>query len=240
MKKTVILALFILLACTAYSVAKDSDGPFVNASSTVTKEISPNFAEVSISVVTKAKVAEEASKENAEISTEVVSKLKTILDTRRGDSIETINYNISPKYSYKDGKSILTGYEAINTVKAKTRDIKSVSGLIDEAMSAGANEISGLRFGFDEEGLICNELYAKATKNAYSQAQAVAKAIGSEVTGARNINTSCYIEGQNTPIRYYSKNAMMDGAVATKAVSTPVESKSLKVSATINGTFNIK
>ena len=239
MKKTIILAICLILACGAYSIAKESDGPYVNASSTVTKDINPNFAEISITVDTKAKVAEDAAKENAEISAEVVSKLKTVLDTRRGDSIETINYNLSPRYSYKDGKSTLTGYEVTNTVKAKTRDIKSVSGLIDEAMKAGANGISGLRFGFDEEGLVCNELYSKATKNAYSQAQAVAKAIGSEVIGARNINTNCYIEGQNAPVRYLSKNAMMDG-VAESKVSTPIESKTLKVRATIDGTFNIK
>ena len=105
-------------------------------------------------------------------------------------------------------------------------------------MKAGANGITGLHFGFDEEGLICNELYAKATKNAYSQAQAVAKAIGSEVTGARNINTNCYIEGQNSPVRYYNSKAVADSAVG--ASSTPIESKTLKVRATIDGTFNIK
>ena len=213
MKKTIIMALCLILVCATYTIAKDSEGPSVNASSTVTKEINPNFAEISVTVNTKAKVAEEAAKENTEISSEVVAKLKSVLDTRRGDSIETINYNLSPRYSYKDGKSILTGYEVTNTVKAKTRDIKSISGLIDEAMKAGANGISGLRFGFDEEGLICNELYAKATKNAYSQAQAVAKAIGSEVTGARSINTNCYIEGQNVPVRYYNKSVMVDGAL---------------------------
>ena len=82
-------------------------------------------------------------------------------------------------------------------------------------------------------------MYAKATKNAYSQAQAVAKAIGSEVTGARSINTNCYIEGQNVPVRYYNKSVMVDGALES-GTSTPIESKTLKVRATIDGTFNIK
>ena len=238
MKKLLILTVCLALIGGTYGVAKESDGPYVNASSTVTKEINPNFAEISVSVETKAKVAEDAAKENAEISSAVVSKLKTILDTRRGDSIETINYNLSPRHTYKDGKSTVTGYEVSNTVKVKTRDIKSVSAIIDEAMKAGANNVSGLHFGFDEEGLICNELYAKATKNAYSQAQAVAKAIGSEVTGARNINTNCYIEGQSSPVRYYSKAAGV--AADNAAASTPIESKTLKVRATIDGTFNIK
>ena len=44
MKKTIILGICLLFACGAYSVAKDIDGPSVNASSTVTKEISPNYA----------------------------------------------------------------------------------------------------------------------------------------------------------------------------------------------------
>ena len=140
--------------------------------------------------------------------------------------------------SYKEGKSTLTGYTVYNTVKVKTRDIRSVSAVIDESMTAGANGVSGLSFGFDEEGTMCNELYAKATKNAYSQAQAVAKAIGSEVIGARNINTSCYVEGQTRgAIRLYKSNMAVD---AKAAESTPIEAKSLKIRATIDGTFNIK
>ena len=238
MKKLLVIFLCLLIAGGAYSVAKDNDGPYVNASSTVIKEVNPTYAEINISVDTKAKTAEEAAQENARISSEVVKRLKEILDSKKGDSIETVNYNLSPQYSYKDGKSTLTGYTVYNTVKVKTRDIRSVSAVIDESMTAGANGVSGLSFGFDEEGTMCNELYAKATKNAYSQAQAVAKAIGSEVIGARNINTSCYVEGQTRgAIRLYKSNMAMD---AKAAESTPIEAKSLKIRATIDGTFNIK
>lgn len=239
MRKILIVFLCLLIAGGTYTFAGINDGPYVNASSTVTKELNPNFAEINLSVDTKAKIAEDASKENAEISSAVVKNLKSILDSKRGDQIETVNYSVNPQYSYTAGKNILTGYEVSNTVKIKTRDVKSVSAIIDEAMKAGANRVSGLHFGFDEEGLVCNELYAKATKNAYSQAQAVAKAIGSEVTGARNINTSCYVEGaQNRNYaRLYKANAMAD---SESAASTPIEAKNLKVRATIDGTFNIK
>ncbi len=238
MKKLLIVSLCLLIAGGAYTVAKENDGPYVNASSTVTKEINPNFAEISISVETTNKEAEPASKENAEISSAVVNKLKEILDIKKGDSIETVNYNLAPQYVYKDGKSILTGYSVSNTVKIKMRDVKSVSAVIDEAMNAGATRVSGLNFGYDEEGVLCNELYAKATKNAYSQAQSVAKAIGSEVIGARSINTNCYIEGQQNHFRLYKSNMAMEGATASG--STPIEAKSLKIRATIDGTFNIK
>ena len=239
MKKLLIVSLCMLIAGGAFCVAKDGDGPYVNASSTVTKEINPNYAEISISVETKAKEADAAAKENAEVSTTVVNTIKSIIDTKKGDSIETVNYNLSPQYTYKDGKSHLTGYAVYNTVKIKMRDIKSVSAVIDEAMKAGANRVSNLNFGFDEEGLVCNELYAKATKNAYSQAQSVAKAIGSEVTGARSINTNCYIEGNSNHVRLYNK-AMGASLADSSAESTPIEAKTLKVRATIDGTFNIK
>lgn len=239
MKKLLVISICLLIIGGAYSFAKESEGPYVNASSTVTKELSPNYAEINVSVETKAKIAEDASKENAEISSAVVKNLKSILDSKRGDQIETVNYSLNPQYSYKDGKSTLTGYAVSNTVKIKTRDVRSVSAIIDEAMKSGANRVSGLHFGFDEEGLVCNELYAKATKNAYSQAQSVAKAIGSEVTGARNISTSCSIEGQsNYSYRMY-KAAGAVGA-AMDSAETPIEAKTLKVRATINGTFNIK
>ena len=238
MKKLLIVSICMLLIGGAVCTAKEGDGPYVNASSTVTKEINPNFAEISISVETKAKEADAAAKENAEISTNVVNTIKSIIDNKKGDSIETVNYNLTPQYTYKDGKNHLTGYKVSNTVKIKMRDIKSVSAVIDEAMKAGANRVSSLNFGFDEEGLICNELYAKATKKAYSQAQSVAKAIGSEVTGARSINTNCYIEGQTNHVRLYNK--AMGVNMADAEASTPIEAKTLKVRATIDGTFNIK
>ena len=239
MKKLLAVTLCLLIAGCAYTVAKDNnEGPCVNASSTVTKELNPNYAQINISVETKAKTAEDASKENAEISAAVVQNLKALIDTRKGENIETINYNVNPQYSHKDGKSILTGYNVSNTVKVKTRDVKSVSAIIDDAMKAGANRVSGLEFGYDDDGLICNELYSKATRNAYSQAQSVAKALGSEVTGARNINTSCHIEGEMAQgVRFYKSAAALD---AVNATATPIEAKTLKVRATVDGTFNIK
>ncbi len=239
MKKILIVTLCLLIAGGAYTIAKDNaEGPSVNASSTVTKELNPNYAQINISVETKAKTAEEASKENAEISAKVVHDLKALIDTRKGESIETINYNVNPQYSHKDGKSILAGYNVSNTVKVKTRDVKSVSSIIDDAMKAGANRVSGLEFGYDDDGLVCNELYSKATRNAYSQAQSVAKALGSEVIGARNINTSCYIEGEQAHgVRFYKSAVALDSA---NGAATPIEAKTLKVRATVDGTFNIK
>ena len=89
MKKLLVVSLCLVLACGAYSIAKENDGPYVNASSTVTKEINPNYAEISISVETKSKEADVAAKENAEISSTVVNNLKSLLDIKKGDSIET-------------------------------------------------------------------------------------------------------------------------------------------------------
>ena len=237
MKKILVVSLCLLLAGGAYTVAKENKVSYVNASSTVTRDLEPNYAQINISVETKAKIAEDASRMNADISSEVVKNLKALIDSKKGDMIETVDYNVSPQYSYSNGKSNLTGYSVSNTVKVKIRDIRSVSAVIDNAMKSGANRVSGLEFGYDDEGLVCNELYAKATREAYSQAQSVAKALGSEVTSARSINTSCSLEGQRAGVRFYK--AMEAGAVANGA-ATPIEAKTLKVTATISGTFNIK
>lgn len=239
MKRILAASLILLFVGGVYTVAKENDTPYVQASSTVTKEINPNFAEISIAVETKGKAAESVATENAQISSAVVASLKSLLDTKKGESIETVNYNVNPQYSHKDGKTTIVGYTVSNTVKVKTRDVKSVSALIDAAMASGANRVSGLNFGYEEESLICNELYAKATKNAYSQAQSVAKAIGSEVTGARNIDTNCYVEGQTRYARNYA-SGMADTMSMKTTESTPIEASTLKVRATINGTFNIK
>ena len=122
---------------------------------------------ISISVETTAKEVKDATDKNAEISNAVVDKLKSLLNEKKGESIETTEYNVAPQYTYKDGRSNLTGYKVSNTVKVKMRDMQSISALIEEAVNAGATRVSGLQFGFDEENTICNELYAKATKTAY-------------------------------------------------------------------------
>lgn len=239
MKKLLVLSLCLALISGTYSIAKEDQKPYISANATVTKEINPNYAEISISVETKSKEAEKASIENAEISQKVVNNIKSLIDNKKGDSIETINFNLSPQYIYKDGKSSVNGYVVSNTVKVKIRDVKSVSAIIDEALKSGANRISNLYFGYDEEGLLCNELYAKATKNAFSQAQSVAKALNTEVTGAKSINTSCYVEGQNNGyVRLYKSSNMATNDAMGE--STPIETKTLKVKATIDGSFFIK
>jgi len=238
MKKTWVVALCLILSCCAYGIAKDyDDTPTVEANSTVEQELAPNYAEISISVENNSKDVKEVAEQNAEISTKVVTALKDLLDPKKGDSIETLNYNLTPQYTYKDGKSTLSGYEASNTVRVKLRDTKSVSAVIDAAISSGATNVSSLKFGYDEESNICNELYAKATKNAYSQAQSVAKALGSQVTGARNITTSCSLNNNND-FRY--GRMYMTTSDAKANASTPIEAGTIKVKASIHGVFNIK
>ena len=139
-------------------------------------------------------------------------------------------------------------YQSASTISLKPIPLESYSQFINYHFNKDELQIESeaIKYIYDRfDGTtwyiqkICNELYAKATKNAYSQAQSVAKAIGSEVTGARNINTSCYVEGGQSRgmARLYKANAM---AVSEDSASTPIEAKTLKVRATIDGTFNIK
>jgi uncharacterized protein YggE len=129
----------------------------------------PNRAELAFGVVSQAQSARAALTANAAASRRVV-------DALRGAGIaaadlQTAQISLSPRYS-EQGEDI-TGYTAQTTVTAVLRALDRAGAVIDAAVSAGANTVSGPALSRTDQA----ELYRTALRNAVADARAKAQAL---------------------------------------------------------------
>lgn len=223
---------FVGTCANADNVEKDKG--YISVSESATREVTPNQAEISVSIETSDISMQVASENNKKIANKVYSSLKSMLGTE--DYIKTSNYSARPQYIYtKDNKRVFDKYIVSNTVIVKTKKLDIVSKLIDTALSQGATNVENLNFSAVDYEDCYNDLLAELTKKAYNKANSIAKSINSQVTGVKSINVSCNTENNYRPMFGMS---VCDSAKA--ASPTPIESGKLKIYANIDASFYVK
>lgn len=227
-----VLLIFIGVCVNADTIEKDKG--YISVSESMTKEISPNQAEISIGIETSDTSLQKASEDNKKIANKVYANLKTMLGA--DDYIKTNSYSARPQYVYtKDNKRIFDKYIVSNTVTVRTKKLELVSKLIDTAIAQGATNIANLQFLAVDYDDSCDDILADLTKKAYNKANSVAKSINSQITGIKSLNVTC--NSENTPRPMY---AMMSSMEDSAKASTPIESGKLKIYANIDASFYVK
>jgi len=171
---------FLLFSSAAY--AQDPTKPPVpqivtNAQGEV--RVSPDRATISIGVQTRAATAADAAAQNARKQTGIIAAIKA-----RGvpsEQIGTSNFNVIPETRYdREGQAAprTTSYLVMNTVVVELRRIDQVGGVIDAALSAGANQINSLTFGITAADSAKRIALASAVAKARSDAEVMARAAG--------------------------------------------------------------
>ena len=211
----------------------------VSVSTSSTKEIDPNYAEMTFAIETSAKTVEQATAENNTKANKIVEAVKPKIDEKSGETIKTEQYSVRPDYIYtKDNKRVLSGYTVVNSMKIKLTNVKKAGNIIDLVVASGANRLENVNFGFSSNQNMCNDMYPQLVKDAQNQASIIARALNKNVTGVKNISTSCSTQYEsNMRVMYSAKSSMAQDAAG---LSAPVEPGKIKVFASINADFNIE
>jgi uncharacterized protein len=152
--------------------------PTIEVGGTGEAKVTPDRALIYVGVQTKGRSAAIAGAENARLATAILEAVRTAGIAR--EQIGTMNYSVNPSYRYyPDGrKPELTGYDANNTVRIEVRSLELVGKVIDAALGAGANTISGLSYYASQLDATKREALGSATTNARLSAEVMAKAAG--------------------------------------------------------------
>ncbi len=227
------------------TVNQTEERGYVTISASSNKELTPDVAEISISVVTSDnKSMQKATMENKEISDKVYSALKSMITPENGDYVKTANFRANPVYTYSsNNKRNLDKYEVSNTVIVHTKSIDKAGDMIDKAISLGATDVSNLSFTLSKYEQECDELLAVATKRARTQADSIVKAAGSSITGVKSLNGSC---SPNASSRVTYRNMLLSAkaesadSASAYGSSTPIEVGAVKIYANVNASFFVK
>jgi uncharacterized protein len=213
----------LIIAALATGVLTAQTTPTVQAQGTATIMANPDQAQVTVSVITNGSTAQAAAQANATVSTAVQNALKAL---NPAPVIQTVGYSVYPQYT---GAQILTGYTASNSIQLTTLDLSSIGSLIDTANQAGANSVSGITFGLQNPDPVKQQALTQAAKQALAHANAIAAGLGGK-TGA----VVSAVEGSTyTPI--YAGVA----AVGAPAVTTPIQTGQVSVTANVTITFEL-
>lgn len=181
----------------------------------------PDRAEFAFGVQTTGRTATQALAANAAEMRRVIAALREA--GVAAAEIQTQQVSLSPRQS-DDGEII--GYTASNTVSARIRDLDRAGAVIDAAVSAGANQVSGPALSRSD----AVELYRDALRAAYANARAKAQTLA----GAAGVSLGralVVVEAGGGPAPLPTDR--------TAETGTPIEPGTQEVSATVTVTFAI-
>jgi uncharacterized protein YggE len=238
--KIMMVALVLVAAALFVSVL----GIFVNAPTQAAEEgaekrtinvtgqskvsASPDFATITLGVVSQDKDAKVAQKANATSMDKVIASIKALGISE--DDIKTVNYSISPRYDYnkETGISNIVGYTVNNNVSVTVRDLDKTGSVIDAAADSGVNTSSSISFGISNY----EDYYNAALKNAVLAAKKKANTIAGALEVTLKAPISVNEGGGYSPLSNFAVYDMKaaEGFNAT----TPIQAGTMEISANVS------
>ncbi|HEY6861819.1 MAG TPA: SIMPL domain-containing protein [Pseudolabrys sp.] len=172
--------LFVLFVAALGLAPAQAAEKLVTVTGEATVAVAPDTAMIRLGVGTQEKTAREASEANARQMTGVLAAIK---DTGVADrDIQTSRLSLQPQYDpNKSGTARLTGFQASNQVTVRIRDIDKLPTVLDRAITAGANEMSGIEFVVSEQSKLLDQARDDAIADARRKADLYAKAAGAKL-----------------------------------------------------------
>ena len=191
----------------------------------------PDFATLEIAIETHAASADHAAGLNGALAEKVHDALRSKLSDK--GTMWTGGYSLFPEYTEShEGKPIVSGYRAENSITVQTGELGLVGPLIDAAIGAGANRINSLDYSLRADSKARSEAIAKAAHNAQAQASALADALGVKLGPVIKASTESGV--QPLPLARFAGGAMAPNA------PTPIAAGQVTVPATVSLTYGIK
>ena len=243
MKKLLLLLLAvftIFIGTKSFAVTTTEQG-YISVNATSQLELVPDVVDFSVEIVTTSKESmAKAVAENKKVSSKVYEDLKSAIAKTPGDSIKTSNYSTNPVYRYNNNKRVLDYYEVRNNVNVHTKNVAEVGKMIDKATADGATSVNSISYSvskYDEE---CNKLMAETAKKARQQGDAIAKSLGSEITGVKSISSSCSFSSRNVMPRMMLMAKAAGANSEAMDSSTDIEVGTMTLNASVNACFYLK
>lgn len=141
-------------------------------------EAKPDMATVTLGVMTEAATAAEAMAANSVQLGAVLEQLRAggIADR----DIQTSGLSLNANWQQPDGETSprIVGYQAMNQLTVRVRDLDALGGVLDRTIQDGANAFNGLSFGLADPLPALNEARKRAVADAVARAKLLTQAAG--------------------------------------------------------------
>ncbi len=157
------------------------------------------------------------------------------------EDIQTSGINLYPVYEdrslVKPGEQRqIVGYRASNDVSVRVHDIDKAGSVLDAAVTAGANQVGGVRFGLSDTDTIVTDALIAAVQNAQAKAQTIADTLGVQLGAALVVNEEWIERPEARGYAFAQESAAFDSG----GFSSAVQGGAVSVTAHIRVTFAIE
>ncbi len=175
-RRTLIIAAALLAALSAPAQAVER---LITVTGHGMVEVAPDIAMIRIGVTSQGKTAREASAANAQQMTKVLNAIEQSGIAKK--DIQTSRLSLQPQYDPKNGTNRLLGFQVTNQITVRMHQIGNLPSILDKAISAGANEMSGISFLVSGESKALDQARGDAIADAHRKAVLYAIAAGTTV-----------------------------------------------------------
>lgn len=192
----------------------------------------PDEATIQTGVSAEASTAREALSKNSTAMAKVIAELKSA--GVEAKDIQTTQFNVEPVYVYpKEGQPPqVTGYRAHNMVSVLVRNLDKLGDVLDQLVSAGANQMNGISFDVSQAETLKDAARKQAMANALRRAKLYGEAAGAQVGEIVQIQEDVSFPGPRPMVFKQARAAMAD--------SVPVERGSQDLEARVTATWRLK
>jgi len=185
----------------------------------------PDEAQFTFGVSTTARTAKAALAANAATMNRLVAALKG--SGIAAADIQTSEISLSPNTN--DNGSRVLSFTASNSVTVKTKAIAKAGSVVDAAVGAGANLVSGPSLAPSDQSALQRRALKAAVADARARALAIAQAANVRLGPVQTVN-----EASSTPVTFAPSTK------APAASGTPVEPGSAQVEEDVTVAFAIR
>jgi uncharacterized protein len=200
-------ALAAAMAFPAMAALADTPLPQISVTGEGRVDAVPDMATVGLGVTTQGATAAEAMAANSAAVQAVLDRLVAAGIAAR--DVQTTGLSLNPQWSNYDSspQQKIEGYVATNMVTVRVRALDTLGGVLDAAVSDGANTLNGLGFGLADPEPALKEARAKAVQDARARAETLAAAAGVTLGRVLSITEGGY--ANPAPMPMYKADAAM-------------------------------
>lgn len=168
-------------------------GPHLYVTGEAVEKLTPDFVETNFMVArTGADVA--ATKQEVDAITEKVWAAAKKIGIARSD-FQATGFSVNPMYDYDNGKRSYRGTQVSRQFSVKLRNMDKFNAWSEALVQAGVQDVAGISVNVDKRDEKEAALRVTALKNARTEAERLAAALGQAVTGVHTISDTPIGEG---------------------------------------------
>ena len=230
--RLILIAFSATLAALSPAIADEANNRWIEVAGEGSVSAAPDFARVTLGVASTGKTAGEAMAANAKAANALVSLIKA--EGVAPADIQTSEMSISPMFSQpahgQETAPTITGYSVTNNVAVTVREIPRLGGLLDKAVTAGANSVYGVGFGHNDTSALLDKARPLAVEDAKRKTEIFAGAAGAKIGRLMVLTEEA---GRQPPIAFSRAFA------ASAPAPTPIEAGEDKLTVTVTARFEL-